>query len=104
LSITVRCRTCGALHEAGHCSPIEYPYCDDKCRLKFERVVDQLSSGVPLDWVGAKPGSRLRLEAEKEISRIEARGLWQARARLEIDYYETLPRRRASVAKRYFSF
>jgi hypothetical protein len=66
--------------------------------------VDQLSSGVPLDWVGAKPGSRLWAEAEKEISRIEARGLWQARARLEIDYYEALPRRRASVAKRYFSF
>jgi hypothetical protein len=100
---TVTCRTCGKTHQMGHCSPAEYPYCDDKCRLKFERVVEGIATGVPLDLLGAKPGSRLWLEAEKEISRIEARGLWQARAGLEIDYYETLPRRRASVAKRYFS-
>jgi hypothetical protein len=42
-------------------------------------------------------------EAEKEIARREARFCWQARESLVQDYLETLPRQRASVAKRYFS-
>jgi hypothetical protein len=66
--------------------------------------VDRLSEGVPLELVGAQPGTKLWIEAQREISRREARASWQRRAQLEIDYCETLPRRRASVAKRYFSF
>jgi hypothetical protein len=104
LVVSVKCLACGKPHEMGHCSPSEYAFCDSACEKLFNRVVDGLESRVPPDWLGASPGDRVYQEAQREISRREARGLWQARARLEIDYYETLPRRRASVAKRYFSF
>jgi hypothetical protein len=101
--VTVKCRTCGATHEMGYCSPVEFAFCDSKCEKHFNHVVDMLSTGAPLDMIGAKPGSQLWAEAEKEIARREARFCWQARESLVQDYLETLPRQRASVAKRYFS-
>jgi hypothetical protein len=104
LSVTVHCRTCGKPHEMGYCSPLKYAYCDDTCRLKFERVVTRLMDGVPEELVGAEPGTRLWSEAHKEISRREARGRWQQRDELVRQYLATRPRRREPVARRYFPF
>jgi hypothetical protein len=104
MPITVRCRTCGALHEAGHCSPLEYPFCGPDCEKQFNRVVEAIETLMPLDMVGAKPGSKLWIEAQREISWREARASWQARDELVREYLETRPRRREPVARRYFSF
>jgi hypothetical protein len=102
--VTVKCRTCGAAHEMGYCSPLEYAFCGPSCETLFNRVVDMLLTGAPADMIGAKPGSRLWIEAQREISWREARASWQARDELVREYLETRPRRREPVARRYFSF
>jgi hypothetical protein len=104
LSVTVRCRACGALHEMGHCSPIEFAFCGPACEKRFNKVVDMLSTGAPLDMVGAKPGDRVYEQAMKEISARRVRDFTQQRDWLERQYLETRPRRLEPVAKRYFSF
>ena len=105
MAITVKCRCCGALHDAGHhVAPALYPFCGPECERQFERTVERLVDGVPLEIVGCKPGSRLHSEALKEISQREARALWQQRDELVREYLETRPRRREPVVKRYFSF
>jgi hypothetical protein len=101
--VTVRCRTCGAMHQMGHCSPCEYPFCGPSCESEFERVVDLLANTAPLDVIGVEEGSRLWREATKEVERRQARALWQGRAQLEIEYYASMPRGLPNVAKRYFS-
>jgi hypothetical protein len=102
--VTVRCKTCGAMHQMGHCSPAEYPFCGPDCEAAFERVVELLANNAPLDVVGVEEGSRLWREAMQEVSLREARERWQGRAQLEIDYYASRPRGLPNVAKRYFSF
>jgi hypothetical protein len=103
--VTVRCRSCGAEHDAGHhIAPGAYPYCDQSCEREFNRVVEAIETRMPLDMVGAKPGSKLWIEAQREISWREARASWQARDELVREYLETRPRRREPVARRYFSF
>ena len=102
--VTVRCKTCGAMHQMGHCSPAEYPFCGPPCEAEFERVVDLLATGGDPAAFGVDPKSLVYREAMQEVSRREARARWQGRAQLEIEYYASLPRRLPSVAKRYFSF
>jgi hypothetical protein len=103
MTVSVKCRACGALHEMGHCSPAEWPYCSSKCEATFNKVVDGLATGVPLDLVGARPGSRLWLEAEKELARRAVRSFSADREFAERQYLETRPRRADPVWKRYFS-
>jgi hypothetical protein len=88
----------------GHCSPQEYAFCGPECEKQFNRVVDGLATGVPLDLIGAKPGSRLWLEAEKEIAARRVREYSQWRDNAEREYLESRPRRVEPVTKRYFSF
>jgi hypothetical protein len=101
--ISVTCRTCGKTHQAGHCRPLEFPYCDGKCEATFNRVVERLESGVPVDLVGARPGDRVYDAAEKEIMRRRVRQYTENRQYAEDEFLRNRPRNLPSVAKRYFS-
>jgi hypothetical protein len=102
LTVSVKCLTCGALHTMGHCSPQEFPYCDSNCEKLFLRVVERMIEGVPEELVGARPGSRLWLEAEREIGRRRVRAFSEDRQYAEDSYLRNRPRRSDPVWKRYF--
>jgi hypothetical protein len=102
--LTVRCRVCGTEHDAGYyISPGDYPYCDSNCEKLFNRVVERMIEGVPEELVGARPGSRLWLEAEKEIARRRVRSFSDDRQYAEDEYLRNRSRRSDPVWKRYFS-
>ena len=104
MAVTVRCKTCGAMHQMGYCSPADFPFCDTECEASFQRVVELLATGGDPAAFGVDPNSLVYREATKEVERRQARALWQGRAQLEIDYYASLPRGLPNVARRYFSF
>jgi hypothetical protein len=86
VSVTVHCKTCGKTHQMGYCSPSEYAFWGPECEREFRRVVDLMATGAPVAMIGVRPGSRLWLEAEKEIMARRARDYTQARDYAELEY------------------
>jgi hypothetical protein len=83
---TVICRSCGAEHPAGFGSPLEYPWCDDRCKDDFDRTVRLLENGGDPATIGVEPDSRLWREALRELMRRQARDYWQSRDYAESEY------------------
>jgi cytidylate kinase len=78
----------------GHCSPSEFPFCDNDCEAEFRRVVDGIESRMPLEMLRVKPGSRLWVEAEKEIMARRVRDYTQRRDYAELEYERERRQRR----------
>jgi hypothetical protein len=92
------------MHQMGHCSPLEYPFCDPECAAEFQRAVEILATGADLELLGIEPDSRLAVEARKEVIALRVREYSQWRDEAEREYERSRPRRLEPVARRYFPF